>query len=562
SIASWGFNSIRLPMHYNKLTPEDQPYVYLEEGFKTIDSLLAWCKENEIYLILDLHAAPGGQSDEPISDYDNTKPSLWESDLNKQRTVDLWRKLAQRYANEEWIGGYDLINEPKWDLGANNEPLRDLYIQITNAIREVDTNHVIFIEGNWFATNFTGLTPPWDNNMCYSFHKYWNENSQASIQGYINLRNYNVPLWNGESGENSNQWFTESIKLMEDNNIGWSWWTHKKIDNIAGPLSSPKLPQYQQLLDYWSGQASKPSEAFAYAALLAQAENLKIENCEYHPDMIDAMFRQISEDTSIPYKTSNIPGRIYMVNYDMGERGIAYNDVDYQNSTGSPGGASWNNGGVYRNDGVDIERCSDNFTNGYNVGWIETGDWLKFTVNISDAGIYTANIRIAGANSGGKILMSLENRNLGSLINVPVTGGWQNWQTINVENIELPAGKHELTVKFFYGGFNINYIEFFPTTVGINEPQIIPNKFELEQNTPNPFNNSTVIRYSIPEDSIVNLSVYSVTGEIIYNIFNESQRAGTYSVNWDTDNINSGVYFYRLSTSSGFERTRKAVLLK
>lgn len=148
SIASWGFNSIRLPMHYNKLTPEDQPYVYLEEGFKTIDSLLAWCKINEIYLILDLHAAPGGQSDEPISDYDNTKPSLWESELNKQRTVDLWRKLAQRYSNEEWIGGYDLINEPKWDLGSNNGPLRDLYIQITNAIREVDTNHMIFIEGN------------------------------------------------------------------------------------------------------------------------------------------------------------------------------------------------------------------------------------------------------------------------------------------------------------------------------------------------------------------------------------------------------------------------------
>jgi len=562
SIASWGFNSIRLPMHYNKLTPEDQPYVYTEEGFLTIDTLLSWCKANEIYLILDLHAAPGGQSDEPISDYDPSKPSLWESDLNKQRTVDLWKKLAQRYVDEEWIGGYDLINEPKWNLGANNEPLRELYIQITDAIRDIDTNHIIFIEGNWFATNFTGLTPPWDNNMCYSFHKYWNENSQASIQGYLNLRNYNVPLWNGESGENSNQWFAESIKLMEDNNVGWAWWTHKKIDNIAGPLSAVKLPQYQQLLDYWSGTGSKPSESFAYAALLAQADKLKISQCEFHPDMIDAMFRQVKDNTSVPYKKNNIPGRIYMVNYDMGQNGVAYSDSENQNSTGSPGGQAWNNGGVYRNDGVDIERCSDNFTNGYNVGWIESGEWLKFTVDIEIAGVYSASIRLACANPGGKISLNLEDRALGKLIDVPVTGGWQNWQTVILDNVELPAGRHELSVKFYFGGFNINFIEFFPNTVGIIENKKVPDSFELQQNTPNPFNNSTVIRYSIPEDSIVSLNVYSLTGELVDNLISEFQQSGNYTLNWDTKNINSGVYFYRISTSTGFEKTKKAVLLK
>lgn len=562
SIASWGFNSIRLPMHYNKLTPEDQPYVYTEEGFLTIDTLLSWCKANEIYLILDLHAAPGGQSDEPISDYDPSKPSLWESDLNKQRTVDLWKKLAQRYVDEEWIGGYDLINEPKWNLGTNNEPLRELYIQITDAIRDIDTNHIIFIEGNWFATNFTGLTPPWDNNMCYSFHKYWNENSQASIQGYLNLRNYNVPLWNGESGENSNQWFAESIKLMEDNNVGWAWWTHKKIDNIAGPLSAVKLPQYQQLLDYWSGSGSKPSESFAYAALLAQADKLKISQCEFHPDMIDAMFRQVQENTSVPYKKNNIPGRIYMVNYDMGQNGVAYSDSENQNSTGSPGGQAWNNGGVYRNDGVDIERCSDNFTNGYNVGWIESGEWLKFTVDIEIAGVYSASIRLACANPGGKISLNLEDRALGKLIDVPVTGGWQNWQTVILDNVELPAGRHELSVKFYFGGFNINFIEFFPNTVGIIENKKVPDSFELQQNTPNPFNNSTVIRYSIPEDSIVSLNVYSLTGELVDNLISEFQQSGNYTLNWDTKNINSGVYFYRISTSTGFEKTKKAVLLK
>jgi len=83
SIASWGFNNIRLPMHYELLTPRNEPYVYSEYGFEIIDSLVKWCKKNDIYLILDLHAAPGGQSAEPISDYDSRYPSLWENEENK-----------------------------------------------------------------------------------------------------------------------------------------------------------------------------------------------------------------------------------------------------------------------------------------------------------------------------------------------------------------------------------------------------------------------------------------------------------------------------------------------
>ena len=124
-----------------------------------IDDLLDWCEANQIYLILDLHAAPGDQGyDAAISDYDSSLPSLWESDLNKSKTVALWGQLAERYKDEPWIGGYDLINEPNWNLATYE--LRNLYVQITNAIRSVDTNHIIFIEGNWFANDFTGLTPP------------------------------------------------------------------------------------------------------------------------------------------------------------------------------------------------------------------------------------------------------------------------------------------------------------------------------------------------------------------------------------------------------------------
>ncbi len=120
--------------------------------------------------------------------------------------------------------------------------LRELYIRITNAIREVDQNHIVFIEGNWYATTFDGLMPPWDDNMVYSFHKYWNQTDQGTINYLTSIRKYyNRPLWLGETGENSNDWFRENVELMAQNNIGWAWWPHKKIDNISAPLSAPKL---------------------------------------------------------------------------------------------------------------------------------------------------------------------------------------------------------------------------------------------------------------------------------------------------------------------------------
>ncbi|HXB92244.1 MAG TPA: cellulase family glycosylhydrolase, partial [Puia sp.] len=109
SMAAWGFNSVRLPMHYHlyTLAVDEEPVpgknTWLEKGFALTDSLLGWCKANHMYLILDLHAAPGGQGhDYNISDRDSTKPSLWDSEANRQKMIALWRRLAERYVNEPY----------------------------------------------------------------------------------------------------------------------------------------------------------------------------------------------------------------------------------------------------------------------------------------------------------------------------------------------------------------------------------------------------------------------------------------------------------------------------
>lgn len=475
SLKAWGFNSVRLPMHYNLYTlPIEQEPVagqqtWLDEGFTRTDQLLQWCADNQMYLILDMHAAPGGQGkDSNISDYDPTKPSLWESEANKQKMIALWRRLADRYKNSPWIGAYDLINEPNWAFTGTNQngcdensnaPLRNLMVSITQAIREVDTDHMIIIEGNCWGNNYNGIFPLWDDNMTLSFHKYWNANDQGSIQGMLNLRSqYNVPLWLGESGENSNVWFRDAIKLVETNNIGWSWWPMKKVESIAGPADVAKPAGYQALLDYWGGTGTAPSAAAATATLMQLAENFKIQNTTIKRDVIDAMFRQVQTDETKKYKPHPLPGRVYATEYDLGTNGFAYKDSEV--ATYHSGGGTyvaWNQGWSMRNDGVDISACADTNTNGYQVGYTAPNEWLVYTLTAPALTAYDIDIRYAG--SSGKIHFEDASGRISETITLPNTGGWDTWATASLTDILLNAGDNKVKLYIDASGFNLNYIE-------------------------------------------------------------------------------------------------------
>lgn len=470
SMKAWGFNSVRVAMHYKWLTLpiEEEPVAgedtWFEEGFARLDSLLDWCEANQMYLILDLHAAPGGQGkDANICDYDPTKPSLWESTENRRKTVALWRRLAERYLNEPWIGGYDLINEPNWPL-PNGTLLRQLYGQITTAIREVDVNHMIIIEGNWFANDYTGLTPPWDNNMVYSFHKYWTYNTQNDINWIINMRNnLNVPIWLGESGENSNSWFTSLIGLCELNNIGWAWWPVKKagINNVLQVVESQS---YNNLISFWKNGSPAMTADQAFAAVMQWADNHRIENCMVKRDVIDAMIRQPFTTETIPFGLNIPTTAVPAVNYDLGRSSYAYKDSDsanYHLNTNSF--TSWNQGWSYRNDGVDIGESNDSFigSNGYYVGWTEDDEWLQYTMLADTAAAYRLVVRSASANQNpGKIKFSVNGTDITPVINLPITGGWETWSTTEVNGIILPAGESKVRVHFERGGSNLNVFNF------------------------------------------------------------------------------------------------------
>ena len=478
SLKAWGFNAIRLPMHYRlfTLSIEEEPKrgenTWLKKGFDLTDSLLNWCKANQIYLVLDLHAAPGGQgNDFNISDRDSTKPSLWESKENQKKMIALWKEFARRYVNESWIGGYDIINEPNWGFTdpsdknglkeLKNEPLKNLLIEITNAIREEDKKHMIIIEGNGWGNNYRGIDPTWDNNLVLSFHKYWNYNDQASIQGYLNLREkYQIPLYLGETGENSNVWFTQAVRLAEANQIGWAWWPLKKI-GINNPLEIKMPDNYQQLLDYWSGKANKPEAELAYRVLMQLAEKSKLENCFQHKDVVDALFRQPYTAATKPFSDNTIFNNkiIKAVDYDLGRNGEAYFDMDTINYHISDGGKRgiWNKGRTYRNDGVDIE-LADGLSNDYHVFDMQDEEWLQYTVYVPKNEVYNVILKIA-TSSATQLLFYINGQpiTVKEILNSDKSG---NWQEVKIKNMALKKGENKIRLFVKKGNIKFDYLKF------------------------------------------------------------------------------------------------------
>jgi aryl-phospho-beta-D-glucosidase BglC (GH1 family) len=481
SMKAWGFNSVRLPMHFNLYTlPADKEPVagqntWLEKGFAMTDSLLAWCKANNMYLILDLHAAPGGQgNDLNISDRDGSKPSLWESEPDRLKTVALWKKLAERYRDEPFIGAYDILNEPNYGFEdpendknglkeQNNVPLKQLMQDITKAIREVDKNHIIIIEGNGWGNNYNGILPPWDKNMVLSFHKYWNLNDTKSIQHILDFRQkYNVPVWLGETGENSNVWFTEAIRLFEKNNIGWSWWPLKKI-GTNNPLEIKSNEKYMRVINYISGKGSAPAGDVAYEGLMEVARGTNIHSNILHRDVIDAMIRQPFSDKTLPFKNNTITktGTLDAVDYDLGVNRAAYFDTDTANyRISNPKWVGGNRGRAYRNDGVDI--AADSAAAGtYYVTDLVTGEWLKYTVNITLKGKYNISFIAAPGKVPGKLALAIDGKPIGKVTVIAAKENRNNdWQTYTLQNVVLKNGRQTLRLSAETGGFDLKAIRF------------------------------------------------------------------------------------------------------
>ncbi len=221
-----GSNTLRIPLHYSLFETDDAV------GFRLVDQVVGWCHAEGIYVILDLHAAPGGQTGANIDD-SSGYPWLYRSPQEQAHLVAIWQRLARHYKNDRTVIGYDLLNEPIPSfpkLQVYNADLEPIYRKLTAAIRPIDPNHILFLGGAQWDSNFAVFGPPFDSNTAYTFHTYWTTPVQATIQKYVDFSTrYNVPLWLGESGENTDEWITSFRTLLETNDIGWTFWPYKKL---------------------------------------------------------------------------------------------------------------------------------------------------------------------------------------------------------------------------------------------------------------------------------------------------------------------------------------------
>ncbi|NTV84089.1 MAG: carbohydrate-binding protein, partial [Bacteroidales bacterium] len=179
--------------------------------------------------------------------------------------------------------------------------------------------------------------------------------------------------------------------------------------------------------------------------------------------VIDAMIRQPHSNSTIPFKSHFIANPVNLVNYDLGKCSSAYWDTDTANyRLNTNVFTNWNAGWLYRNDGVDIERCYDSYTgsNGYDVGWIQDDEWLQFTVYSNNTSAWQVLFRSASASNPGTVHLQVNGTDVSSPHQLPVTGGWQTWNSSTVENVIIPSGLNKIRLYFDKGGSNVNLFHF------------------------------------------------------------------------------------------------------
>jgi endoglucanase len=251
AIAAHGFNVVRIPVNHRLLEPT--PFAVSDAGFAVLDRLLARAEAQGVYVVIDLQSAPGGQAE--LFTADPAPVLLWDSEEAKKRTVALWKVIAARYRDRTVVAGYDLLNEPN---PPNGRALLDLYQQIVAAIRSVDRNHLLIIEGADYSKDFSIFTGALDPNQAWSFHIYtwFGEDPRKLIDGYAKVGQLDgTPVWCGEFGENKGDLLQTTIDALDGANPplqGWAFWTWKKVSPNVFPalhaITAP--PAWKKTIDW------------------------------------------------------------------------------------------------------------------------------------------------------------------------------------------------------------------------------------------------------------------------------------------------------------------------
>jgi len=290
-----GFNTVRVPLNWRLFAEPGQDGAdrFEGSGWSLLDRLVQWCREAGLRVILDLHAAPGGQTGVNHDDGPGF-PLTFYVPRYRQLTITLWRQLAAHYRDEPAILGYDLLNEPispYSDMNYLNPQLEPLYRDIVGAIRSVDPNHVVLLAGAQWGTNFAVFDRPFDSNAVYTYHKFWINPTRDGVQEYLNFSNrWKVPVLIGETGEFNDSWNDKFRRLHEHFDIGWVFWPYKNLDSDLSVVSIEKPAGWDLIADAGSSdRAILPPREQAQAILQAYLEAAKFRNVRINTDYINSL---------------------------------------------------------------------------------------------------------------------------------------------------------------------------------------------------------------------------------------------------------------------------------
>jgi endoglucanase len=264
-----GCDHVRIPFNYRHFESGGGPLSFKPEGFAHLDRVIGYCRRHGLYAVLDLHAAPGYQNADWHSDNFTNRTGLFDNGFNQRRLAGLWRFIADHYKDDETVAGYGIMNEPVCRGEAGTAALNKAYRSAGEAIREADSRHILFIEGNLWGRSFAGFDEPWDGSVVCSVHYYtqpglfnmgypgWNDSEVYMDRGYLAqqmaprddyARRHGLPVWVSEFGliysekhnEDKMRVLADQFSVFRELGYGWAQWSYKDAGSMGVVYFDPK----------------------------------------------------------------------------------------------------------------------------------------------------------------------------------------------------------------------------------------------------------------------------------------------------------------------------------
>jgi endoglucanase len=304
-IKQLGFNSVRVPFSHRLFW---NGTALTDDGFEYFDRIIQYCRDAGLYVQFDMHTAPGYQNPGHHSDNPNEQVRasvrFWADWDNVELAARIWGHIARRYSDEPVIWSWDLINEPVTRNEQEQARLEESFRVMGAAIRAVDRNHILSIQGDWWGSDFGPLNEKWDEHLVFQMHHYPAQDVKEPHDTHPGglgdrlrkARQVGVPLWLGEFGENTPDVLRDIADWAQRNGVGYAPWSFKRIDTDRALWSIRKTPGYQAVIDYIKSgtypqppPGTPPANAFEELMKFAELVRNGSPNVRLVPAFVDAV---------------------------------------------------------------------------------------------------------------------------------------------------------------------------------------------------------------------------------------------------------------------------------